>query len=408
MNESKLKHSYSLTSLSSRFLSSHNNNHSSQHHNGSHATLNNGGPHHQQPHFRPQPNLHSEEPEGSDDYGFLSGFCESRGDGNGSSGSKPVQLQLQQSGLNKSSLYSSYSTGNTMSRSNQTLVPSAASLNNTLMKKHSNHNHHPPSCGCDCHGAGTKVNKLTSLDASMMTISSGVGLNGYGPRLLGTSNTKLNASCQALNSCSSTSSNGGGGTCHNNPTNGLVNGNGSSSTNFTSLLQLNNLKVGASSSTKNNNSNNNNNSSGVRVRRTLSCYVKHPQGGTPAKSLLDTDSASTLNVATASGAEKSGLDFGYNPPPSVSTTSFNPICEFSPYSSLSSNDLLRVGTAGTGSFFPDRRFSASTVFYHDNPVDCGCPTCFQVKLSIFQVKSSLFFFLLYLSVFIIFKPGNAR
>jgi hypothetical protein len=134
----------------------------------------------------------------------------------------------------------------------------------------------------------------------------------------------------------------------------------------------------------------NNPNSGVRVRRTLSCYVKHPNTGTGVgvKSLLETESASTLNVTSAADAGGPWeLGFGYNPPPSATAagpslgSSFNPICEFSPYSSLSSNDLLRIGTGG-----PDRRFSASTVFFHDNPVDCGCPTCFQVKLSIFQVN----------------------
>lgn len=70
----------------------------------------------------------------------------------------------------------------------------------------------------------------------------------------------------------------------------------------------------------------------------------------------------------------------------------NPICEFSPFSSMSSTDLIGLRmTNGFGAGGLERRYVGSngsanfTTYFHDNPIDCGCSTCFQVKLNIFQV-----------------------
>lgn len=85
--------------------------------------------------------------------------------------------------------------------------------------------------------------------------------------------------------------------------------------------------------------------------------------------------------------------------PGVGGASFpNPICEFSPFSSMSSTDLIGLRmTNGFGAGGIDRRYLGSngsanfTVYYHDNPIDCGCSSCFQKKLEIFQVSIKITF-----------------
>lgn len=356
MTDSKLKHSYSLTSLSSRFLS-HNN---KSHLNTSSTKQN---VYHQKEHV--------DQPEG-DDYGFLSGFREQQ---QFSSGSKGPPFSSHVNGAGGGMCSSSVRTG----QGHQPLSWSGQPL--TSGKR--NPSERETLCGCEHNSESGKG--VLNLSQRLGTFS--------------LSTNKLNGSCQALNTCGTSGggqlmSNGFGhmnNGYHPNTFNSFPNGNAhlSKGSGTTSPgIQKN--------GTNNGNPANNPTTStpSVRVRRTLSCYVKHPQQKQGFRSLLDTESASTLNVTSISEKGEFGGSFQHPNSTGTQQSSFNPICEFSPYSSLSSNDLLRLTSGGNSAYFGDRKLSdCGTVFFHDNPVDCGCSVCFQAKIQIIlkvsQTLSSL-------------------
>jgi len=422
MSEPKLKHSYSLTSLSSRFLSQYNNHlPNNSHNNGNGHGYSQAQP--QNHHHHPK----ELEPEGGDDYGFLSGGFKEH---------LPNVPGGKQPTTTNTNLFPSHAT---------TSVPPgplASGCKNTNTPKHQAGQGHQPfswSGQLSTLTSGKRNNNGEQSSACGWFEESGKGVPGLSQRLgnLSLSTNKLNGSCQALNS--SETSGGGligfsskkhasGNNGHRGDTNGVhlahnedpkdpwlvwdeyeshgdtwrerphQQGQGSNKGEYKNgHLSPSGGGGHGKPNPKNGLTGNLPAPTSSRVRRTLSCYVKHPQQTQGFRSLLETDSASTLNVTTIPEKSEFGSSLyhggtgNHHHHHQQQQSSFNPVCEFSPYSSLSSNDLLRLtgpGTRDPPGYFGDRKVSDSAVFFHDNPVDCGCSACFNVKLQvILKVKS---------------------
>ncbi|XP_021964749.1 dual specificity tyrosine-phosphorylation-regulated kinase mbk-2 isoform X2 [Folsomia candida] len=497
---SKLKHSYSLTSLSTRFLngnSLHNGHHTAHHPPPHHVTssssgglgLSNGNQqhnhhhqnHHHQSMLMPPGNnnnnahvtkdsLDNMEGGSDGDYGFLSfrdqpDFRDSSSTlTNGTCSSKPSGLLRNSSFYSTSTSYLNLSNGGSNSNSSFTTTtttparlqhhhqqqpPLSISQMQHLQQPHGHNNNNSSSslllngmngvntpgglsttgrvgsasintkqqkctttgsgnmsmCGCDCHG-GLKLSKTE------------IFRNNFNAKRDASNNLKSNtaSSCQTLNLCSTTnSSNSCNGNHHHNNHVGLGNGNSTNNNNSVSSIYGNmyGSTTTTSTTTMNNNSssnpnagpdvhNNNNhpNTNGmsilgvgvenrknpsVRVRRTLSCYAKNPSRNDILENNLTSSKEFTGSVNVVANCGNGNVSYQPN--------FTNPICEFSPYSSLSSNDLLGLRLSNG---YIDKRYASvsngnghgglTTVFFHDNPVDCGCPTCFQMKLTIFQAN----------------------
>jgi len=392
MSESKLKHSYSLTSLSTRFL--HPNGYGNHHHH-----------HHHYPSYNSSLNKDSlEEQDAGDDYGFLS-FREK---------DKSLVNGHSLSGIS-GSFHSSSSHLNNKTNSVQTLgnnhtvhstrqsnrskglnlfgaTGNTTATNTVTTNGHCNNNKDGASCNCDCHSAHTETE---GLSATMRCSKNIFASSEFGGR----SNLydfKFNSSCQALNLCPTTAStnssssssglssmtNGSSSSYTANTNNGkgsMANGNGLSSNGFGTITSVVN---GGQNAKKN----------GVRVRRTISCYAKNPNNSNGRNSIMRTNYFDKSGLETKTGMSNGVSTLNLSSQQRTSTLS-NPICEFSPYSSLSSSDLVGIGngfigfsatTNGVSESF--KRSMISPVFFHDNrTVDCGCHSCFEVKRNFFQV-----------------------
>ncbi|ODM94841.1 hypothetical protein Ocin01_11837 [Orchesella cincta] len=486
MADSKMKHSYSLTSLSSRFLhgassSGTSGQQTNGHHahnsltNGHHGTAGNGNGNSMMLNGKDGGEL-----DGSDDYGFLS-YNTARVERDNASklSSGPTSAKSLTSSLHNNS---NFTLGSSNHNGNGGGVGSGSFYSTATYGrlKHSSQQqqqqqqqlHHP-----QCQHHNNNNGGVASGAAAPSSSSGGGGVNStskyemlrnnfFGSGITRERDPKLNSSCQALNLCAN--NNGSS-----NNSNGTSNGNASSI-------------FGASSinSTVSNNTNNNDSlmngltgssaskvgsrTAGTRVRRTISCYAKNPSKLDSLENNLSQQAAgfgisekdylgsSMMNMSSTNNSSShlhhhhhhlsngnhhhgsingfiaapasSGLNghagglgastasiVHYQPGPAAGTMNGhhhhhhlssatapgvaggpnfpNPICEFSPFSSMSSTDLIGLRmTNGFGAGGLDRRYVGSngsanfTVYFHDNPIDCGCSTCFQVKLNIFQSK----------------------
>lgn len=455
MSESaKLKHSYSLTSLSTRFLNGNGlRSNGIVHHNGYPPSTNSGagGGNHHQSMLMPSTNsnghakdsLDNMEAGGSDDYGFLSfrdqdfrdssstlisnsNLSNNKPSSNGNSSGQLLRnasiyststsyLNLSNSGGGNSTTFTTRQQHQPLSISqfqhfqpqNQQILPiptnsaqhphvtnsmqvnginTPVARQGTSTKKCVNGNSSHSMCGCDCH-APVGTGKLSKTEIFRNNFNSKRDASNN----LLKSNPAVASSCQTLNLCSTSNSN------HNHQQhlgNGSTNGNSLSiygnmygSTNPGPVPDVHNHLNGA----VNGNSGHGgmmsllggveNRKNPVRVRRTLSCYAKNPSRNDILESNLAAAAAKeftgSVNVVANCGINGNGSVGGsgsngyHNQAGNNNYT--NPICEFSPYSSLSSNDLLGLRLSNG---YIDKRYSStnngtnyglSTVFFHDNP-----------------------------------------
>jgi hypothetical protein len=366
----KLKHSYSLTSLTTRFLNTSSN---GLHQNGN---MNGGGglSHAQQYHHNTNNNNNTlqksnghgqdsleNDQGGSDDYGFLSFREQDLRDNNSSSSSSKGQLLRNTSFYSTSTSYLNLS-NNSKGNSTLTLRPtqqvSISQMPHNVYQNNNNNNNVGSTpggggragkpkcsslslCGCDCHG-GLKLNK-----------AAGESLPFRNNFKRADSSNKLNASCQTLNLCSNNSAPNG------------INHNGSVSMYGVNGIQTSSASTTTTTAPEVNGVEHRNKNSSVRVRRTLSCYAKNPSRNDILESNLSStkDFSGSVNVVANNNNGGSVVGGSY--------ITGNPICEFSPYSSLSSNDLLGLRLSNG---YIDKRYSSTnnglttTVYFHDNPV----------------------------------------